>query len=173
MNELNINKLELPEFDIVLAVPICIPLRDDKKLFFELPNVEDYFKFEAHYLKILTKYFTVLANVSFLEYREFADLKLVEELYMKLRPLMQIEGFKKDFIKIIKLYFTANFKIGRKLDFVNPPQLTYLFLFIHKVVEMVKKKFTAVAILDRASNQMSGIFSSSSNPNSTRIAPRF
>jgi hypothetical protein len=166
---IDINKLELPEFDIILAVPICIPLGFKRELYFNIPDCEKYFTFEAHYIKILKSHFRILSKVSFLDYKEFKSMKLKKQMFAQLKIVMQNESFKRDFIRIIKKYFTANHKI--KLKYINPIQLQYLFLLIHKCIETVKKKFTQ--FLAKVDSRMSETFSTFSKPSSTKIEPRF
>ena len=174
MDKLDINKLELPEFDIIKAAPVSIPMDDigRRKLEFIIPNCNDYFTFEAHYLKILRVHFKILSNVQFLNLKEFQSMKLKKMMISQLRPLQQSNLFMRDFIGLIKKYFKANFRISSKT--INPLQLPYLFLLVHKVVETVKKKFqeflkaTDAAIsptLATSSIFLSGI--------SQKIEPRF
>lgn len=141
MIKLNINKLELPVFDIVQATPFSIPLKKDFNLYFEIPSVNEYFIFEAKYLKVIHDYLVLFSGVSFLELKDFKSLKVKEQFLEELKMAIQNEKFKKAFKKVIVEYFTANFEIKKIMDIANPFQLGYLIMFIHKIVENVKSFF--------------------------------
>jgi hypothetical protein len=169
MIKLNINKLELPVLDVVLATPILIPLEKGRKLIFKIPSVKKYFIFEAKYLGLIATYFLLFSKVEFLELREFADMKLVEKMLKQLMVVMQNIKFRRKFVKILRKYFKSNFRIT--MNKINPMQLSYLFLFCHNIVENVKKNFLQVA--KKMRGEMSETFSISSSDISTKIEPRF
>jgi len=171
MIKLDINNLELPVLDIVQATPFCIPLKKNKNLYFEVPSVNKYFVFEAKYLKLILKYFLIFAHVNFLELKEFANIEFKKKMLKELDTVMRNIKFRKDFMKIITEYFTAYFKLKKVLDIADPFQLSYIFLFIHNIVENVKKNFVQVA--GKMDHQISGIFSIFSRKISTKIEPRF
>lgn len=171
MIKLNINELELPVLDIIQANPILIPLHNNKNLIFEIPSVDKYFTFEAKYLKLIMKYFFMFQNVNFLELKEFKDKEVKKKFLKKLHKLMQNYKFKKDFGKIIKVYFKADFKIRKIMKIVNPLEFSYLFLFIHSIIENVKKNFQLVN--QKMGLQMKEIFSTSLKLTSAKIVPRF
>jgi hypothetical protein len=141
MIKINIKNLELPVFDIVQATPIHIPLKKDFNLYFKIPTVNEYFKFESKYLGLLQKYFLLLSGVNFLELDEFKDSSLKQEFLKKLKIALQNEKFKKDFKKILIEYFEADFEIDKILDIINPFEMGYLFMFIHNIIENVKSFF--------------------------------
>ena len=181
MTVINVNKMELPVFDIIQAAPIYIPLEkfdkkkqkigDIKHLIFNIPSVDKYFTFESKYLRLIARYLSIFSKVSFLEYKEFADMKLKEQMLLELNPLFQHIKFKKDLNKIIIKYFESNFKIRKITSILNPMQYSYLFLFIHSIVENVKKNFLQVA--QRLDREISETFSSFSKPPSVEIKPRY
>lgn len=141
MIKLNINKMELPVFDIIQATPFRIPLKENFNLFFEVPSVDEYFTFEAKYLKAIHKHFILFAKVYFLELKEFKSLKLKEAFLKELKFAIQNEKFKKDLREIIVKYFTADFDINKIMSVANPFQIGYLVMFIHGIVENVKSFF--------------------------------
>lgn len=173
MIKLNINKMELPVFDIIQATPFHIPLdiEETKNLYFEIPSVNGYFTFEAKYLKLIHDYFVLFSKVLFLELKEFESMNLKKKFLKELNVVMQNIKFKKAFIKIVREYFTGDFELDKLMDIANPMQFSYLMLFIHNIVENVKKNFLQVA--GRMGNQMSATFSISSKAPSTKIEPRF
>ena len=173
MITLNINKMELPVFNVVQATPILIPLDIDNKniLSFEIPNVNKYFTFESMYLTLIAKYMVEFSKVNFLTVKEFSDMTLKEKMMKRLMVAFQNFKFKKDFLKIIVKYFTGNFKLKKIYDIVNPMILSYLFLFIHCIIENVKKNFHLVAL--RMGVQMKEIFSTSLKSRSAIIEPRY
>jgi len=171
MIKLNINKMELPVFDVIRAVPFWIPITEKKNLYFEIPNTNSYFKFESKYLCLINKYFLLFSKVMFLELKEFESMDLKKQFLKELNVVMQNNKYKKDFIKIIQEYFTADFNMKNILDIINPIQLSYLMLFIHNIVENVKKNFMQAR--GRLGVQMSETFSISSKAPSTKIEPRF
>ena len=171
MIKLNINKMELPVFDVIQAAPFCIPLKKNKNLYFEIPCVNAYFKFEAKYLKLIHKYFVLFGKVLFLELEDFASMDLKKEFLKELNAVMQNAKFQKDFIRIVKEYFTGDFNLRNILNVVSPMQFSYLMLFIHCIIENVKKNFSWAA--KRLGIQMSATFSISSRPSSGKIEPRF
>jgi len=180
MTVININKMELPMFDVIQAAPIFIPLEkydkkqkieDVKHLIFKIPSVDKYFTFEAKYLTMIAKYMAILSNVSFLEYHEFADMKLKEQMLKELHPLMQHLKFKKELTNILIKYFDSNFDIKTITSIVNPIQYSYLFLFIHSIIQIVKKN--SQQVLQSLGKATSGISSSFSKPPSVKIEPRF
>lgn len=169
MIKLNINKMELPILDVVLATPILIPLEKGRRLIFKIPSVKKYFTFEAKYLGVIATYFLLFSKVEFLELREFSDMKLVEKMLQQLKIVMQNNKFQKEFTMILREYFKSNFRIT--MNKINPMQLSYLFLFCHNIVENVKKNFLQVHRKIRG--EMSATFSTSLNETSTKIKPRF
>lgn len=171
MRKISIDNMELPEFDIIRAKPIKIELTDDKYLLFEIPSVNKYFTFESEYMGILASYFDLFSKIRLLSYKEFADKKLIEKISIQLLIIMQNSHFVKDLMKIIKKYFKANFNIKKLIDIVNPIQLTYLFLLIHKSIETVKKK--ALEFLEEIGVEISETFSTSLKKNSEKIEKRF
>ena len=171
MITININKMELPVFDVIQAVPICIPIKKDFNMYFEIPSVNKYFTFESKYLTMIHKYLVLFSKVVFLELEDFSSIDLKQEFIKELKVVMQNLKFTKDFVKIIKEYFTADFDLSETLNIVNPFQLSYLMLFIHNIVENVKKNWQQVD--SRMSNQMSETFSTFSKPISEKIEPRF
>jgi len=174
--KIDINKMELPEWDVIKSRPILIPLKKGNELIFEIPSTEAYFDFESLYVKLLAKHFFLFSKVNFLDYKEFADMSLKKQMIKEVYKVIQLDKAKKDFIKIIDKYFQANFKIKKVLKIVDPMELAYLFLFIHKVIETVKKKF--LQVLEKMDVQIqaelekdnSFIFS---NTNSEKVVPRF
>ena len=171
MIKLNINKLELPVLDVILATPILIPLEKGKILHFKIPSVKNYFVFESKYLSLIANYFVLFSKIDFLTVKEFADMKLKEKMMKELMIVIQNKKFKKDFSKIIQEYFTGNFNLKKIYSVMNPLQFSYLFLFIHNIVENVKKNFQVVA--KKVGVQMKEIFSTSLKSISTKIEPRF
>lgn len=169
--KIDINKMELPEWDVVKASPIQVVLDDGREMTFEIPCVEKYFDFESKYVQFVAGYFIKFSQVNFLEYKDFVDLSLKEKMIKELYKALQDKKVQKEFVGILNKYFTANFKIKRIMKYINPMQLSYLFLFIHKVVETVKKKFleTLVAM----DHRLSETFSISSNENLGKIVPRY
>ena len=177
MIKLNINNLELPVFNAIVATPIVIPLDEDDNnnvdnyLKFKIPCVNKYFTFEAMYLSLVAKYMALFSNVDFLTVKEFSDMTLKEKMLQKLIPIFQNWKFKKDFLKIIVKYFEGNFNLKKIYKIVNPMVLSYLFLFIHCIIETVKKNFQLVA--KRMGVLMKETFSTSLKPRSAIIEPRF
>lgn len=178
MIKLDLNKisgLELPELDIVQAVPVQINLGEIKgrlrTMTFEIPSVNQYFDFEARYVRILASHFITLSQIRFLEYGDFENMGLKQEFINQLIKAMQARTFKKDFIMILDKYFKADFNIKKICDLIQPQQLCYLFLFIHKIIETVKKKF--LLTLDRINSQILATFSISLKESSAKIEPRF
>ena len=171
MIKLNINKMELPIFEVIKATPFCIPLTKKCNMFFEIPSTEKYFDFENKYLKILLKYFLIFSKVNFLELKDFEDEKLKDKMIKDLYIIMQNKNFKKDFLSIIKKYLTADFNLRKIFKIANPFQTSYIFLFIHSIVENVKKNYNLVA--KKCGVQMKEISSFSLKAYSTKIEPRF
>ena len=171
MIKLNINEMELPVFDVIQATPFHIPLKKKYNLYFEVPSVNMYFKFEAKYLKLIHNYFVLFSKVMFLELKEFKSMSLKKEFSKKFIPLMQHKKFKKEFGKIIIEYFKADFKLKKIFDIADPFHFSYIFLFIHSIVENVKKNFSQVA--ERLGVEMSETFSIFSKATSTKIEPRY
>ena len=171
MIKLSINQLELPVFDIIWVTPISVPLEKGKNLLFKIPTVNEYFTFEAKYIKILSDYFKLFSSVNFLAVKEFSSKELKENMMGGLRVVMKNMDFLKDFSKIIEKYFTGDFDLKDIYKKINPFQLSYLFLFIHSIVENVKKNFQWVAA--KLDPQMSEIFSIFSRGISIKIEPRF
>ena len=171
MITIDINKMELPVLDVIQAVPIRIPIKKDFNMYFDIPSVNKYFIFESKYLELIHKYLVLFSKVVFLELEDFSKIDLKKEFIKELKVVMQNMKFIKDFVKIIKEYFTADFDLSKTLDIVNPMQLSYLMLFIHNIVENVKKNWQQVD--SRMSNQMSETFSISSKGTSGKIEPRF
>lgn len=168
-------KMELPEWDVVKATPIRIPLdedKDGKALLFNIPSVEQYFNFEALYMEFIIKNFVLLSNVKFMELEEFSDMALKEKMITEFRKVMQTETAKNQFKKIILKYFICvNFKKRKLLKTLNPMQFSYIILFIHKCIETVKKKFQLVA--REMDPGVLRSFSTSSSGTSTKAGPRF
>lgn len=163
--------MELPEWDVVRATPIQINLGDGLKLMFEIPTVEKYFDFEAKYLKMVASNFIMFSQVNFLEYKDFKDMNLKDTFIKALYKIMQNKKAQIEFINILNKYFTANFNIKKIMKYINPMQLSYLFLFVHKCVETVKKKFLETLV--EIDNHLSETFSISLKKNSGKIVPRF
>jgi hypothetical protein len=141
MIKLNINKLELPIFDVIWATPILIPLKKNQHLLFEIPTVDKYFKFEEKYFSVVRDYLKLFSNVNFLTVKEFSKIELKEQMMKELIIVMRNTKFQADFNKIIKKYFTGNFNLNRLHKKINTFQYCYLFLFIHNIVECVKSFF--------------------------------
>lgn len=167
----DVNKMELPEWDVVKATPIRVSIGQGRELVFEIPTVRKYFDFETVYLKYVAKYFVAFSQVNFLEYKDFKDTNLKEAMVKTLHRVMQMKGARTGLVDILSKYFKANFDIRKIEDVINPMQFTYLFLFIHKVVETVKKKFLETLV--EIDNQLSRTFSISLQGNSGKVVPRF
>ncbi len=172
---IDLNKKNMPEWDVVKATPIRVPLDNDeigKALIFNIPSVETYFDFEAYYTEILAKHFVVFSNVQFLTYEEFSDSKLKNAFFNELKKVMDKKEIKESFYKIIDKYFEAdNFEMKKLLKIINPIQFAYCVMLIHNCVEFVKKKFLEMA--PKVSPQVLGIFSTSGKDTSTKVGPRF
>lgn len=169
MIKISLDKMELPEWDIIKSNPIRVPLRDKKEMIFQIPVVEKYFDFEAIYAKYLATYSAHFSTVSFMEYKDFKKLKLKKAFIKEIKPIMQIEKAKHDFIIILQKYFQANFKIKKIMKYIDLIELSSLFMFIHNVIEMVKKK-----MLDMALEMVgSGGSSTISKRTSEKVVPRF
>lgn len=169
MVTINLKKMELPEWDIVKSNPIRVPLSNGRSMIFKIPCVEKYFDFEAIYAKYLATYSARFSKVQFMEYREFKKLKLKKQFIKEIKPIIQQEQAKKDFIIILSKYFKANFKIKKIMKYIDLIELSKLFMFIHNVIEMVKKKMLEMAL------EMAGSVSSStiSKRISEKIVPRY
>lgn len=169
--KIDIDKIELPEWDIVKANPIRVQMGDKRELIFNIPSVKKWFDFEAMYVKYIATYFVLFSKVNFLEYKDFESDTLKKQMLIESQRVFQHKQAQKDFIKILNKYFKANFKIKKIMNYINLMQLSYLFLLIHKVIETVKKKM--LENLVEINSQMSEIFSISLKKNSVKIEPRF
>ncbi len=169
--KIDIEKMELPEWDVVKATPIRLNLGKGNELIFEIPSVRKYFDFETMYLKYVAKYFVKFSQVNFLEYKDFKDMNLKETMIKHLYVIMQDKESRLGLIEILEKYFIANFKIKNIDKIINPMGYAYLFLFIHKVVETVKKKFLETLV--EIDNHLSETFSISLKKNSGKIVPRY
>lgn len=173
-HKISIDDMALPEIDIIQAKPIVINLDQDpagKKLLFEIPSIEKYFRFESRYVSILAKYFILFSKIQFMEFKDFGNEGIKEKMIRELKKVMQNRAFKREYLKMIREYFKGNFNLGRIFRIINPMQASYLFLFIHCVIETVKKKF--ISDLGRINHRILEIFSISSSTSSGKIVPRY
>ena len=172
--KVDLDKMELPEWDVAKATPIRFPLKKKKELIFEIPTVEKYFDFEALYVKYLAKNFMIFKSVDFLDYKDFKDKKLISKMVKELYRVMQIKKAQKEFIYILNKYFRANFNINRIMKYADPLDLAKMFLLVHRIIETVKKNFhqATMELLPQV-DQMLGGSSISSKGNSGKIVPRF
>jgi len=170
-NFADLNTLDLPEWNHIRARPVVIPLDHKRKVLFEIPTVEKYFDFEYMYLQLLTNHLSALAEIKFLNYDEFSDVKLKEEMLKAIIKALQFKAFRDDFIRILQMYFKANFNLKTLFKYINPVQLGFMFLCVHKIVETVKKKL--ILTLQTVDESLSSLFSTSLKKSSEKIVPRF
>lgn len=170
--KISIDNMELPQWDVVKATPIEVDLKHGRIMTFEIPNVKKYFNFEAYYVYIISKHLELFSNVMFLTADEFSDNTLKSRMLNQINIAMQNRKFRKLFIKLLNKYFTANFKIKKLDEYMNPLNFADIFLLVHGIIESVKKKFKKVSVqLQTTTDQAK--FSTSSKGSSTKIEPRF
>lgn len=173
---ISMKEKNMPEWDVVKATPIRVPLTEkenDKSLIFEIPSVEKYFDFEAYYAGFISEYCYHFTETSFLSYKEFKNKKLKEDFLKGLRRALANRNVRIAFKVLLAKYFilvdyknelqkVSRFKkicyfFTRKKNKniylilnvlkINAVQCAYCLMLMHNCIEFVKKKFEEVAII--------------------------